>query len=48
MIRGWNILAEKLRDIRVVPSRGLKDSLSIEELRKEKELKPRTFADVTK
>ena len=48
MIGGWNILAEKLREIRVVPSRGLKYSLSIEELRKENELKPRTFADVAK
>ena len=48
MIGGWNILAKKLRKIGVVPSRGLKDSLSIEVLRKENELKPRTFADVAK
>ena len=41
-------MAKKLRKIGVVPSRGLKDSLSIEVLRKENELKPRTFADVAK
>ena len=48
LIGGWNILAEKLREIRVVPTRGLNDFLSIEMLRKENELKPRTFADVAK
>ena len=48
LIGGWNILAEKLREIGVVPSGGLKDSLSIEVFRKEKELKPRTFTDVAK
>ena len=48
LIGGWNILAKKLREIGVVPSGGLKDSLSIEVLRKENELKPRTFAGVAK
>ena len=41
-------MAKKLREIGVVPSGGLKDSLSIEVLRKENELKPRTFAGVAK
>ena len=45
---GWNILAEKLREVGVVPIGGLKDPLSIELLKKEKELEPRTYADVAK
>ena len=45
---GWNILAKKLREVGVVPLRGLKDPLSIEVLKKEKELEPRTYADVAK
>ncbi|RVW34871.1 hypothetical protein CK203_078016 [Vitis vinifera] len=48
LIGGWNILAEKLRETGVVPSGGLKDSLSLEVLRKEKKMEPRTFADVAK
>ncbi|RVX21519.1 hypothetical protein CK203_002346 [Vitis vinifera] len=48
LIGGRNTLAKKLREIGVVPSRGLNDSRSPEVLRKEKELKPRTFADVAK
>ncbi|RVX16454.1 hypothetical protein CK203_005910 [Vitis vinifera] len=45
---GWNILAEKLREVGVVPIGGLKDPLSIELLKKEKDLEPRTYADVAK
>ena len=45
---GWNILAEELRGVGVVPTGGLKDPLSIEVLMKEKELIPRTYADVAK
>ena len=45
---GWNILAKKLREVGVVPLGGLKDPLSIEVLKKEKELEPRTYADVAK
>ena len=45
---GWNILAEKLREVGVVPIGGLKDPLSIELLKKEKEFEPRTYADVAK
>ncbi|KAJ9705507.1 hypothetical protein PVL29_003512 [Vitis rotundifolia] len=45
---GWNILAEKLREAGVVPVGGLKDPPSFEVLKKEKELEPRTFADVAK
>ena len=45
---GWNILAEKLREVGVVPFGGLKDPLSLEVLKKENELEPRTFADVAK
>ena len=45
---GWNILAEKLRGVGVVPTGGLKDPLSIEVLMKEKELIPRTYVDVAK
>ena len=48
LIGGRNTLAKKMREIGVVPSRGLNDSRSPEVLRKEKELKPRTFADVAK
>ena len=46
--RGWNILAEKLREVGVAPFGGLKDPLSFEVLKKEKELEPRTFAYVAK
>ncbi|RVW42036.1 hypothetical protein CK203_093309 [Vitis vinifera] len=45
---GWNILAEKLRAVGVVPTGGLKNPLSIEVLKKEKELEPRTYVDVAK
>ncbi|RVW66909.1 hypothetical protein CK203_064098 [Vitis vinifera] len=45
---GWNVLAEKLREVGVVPIGGLKNPLSIEVLKKEKELEPRTYADVAK
>eukprot|EP00261_Vitis_vinifera_P028713 XP_010663052.1 PREDICTED: uncharacterized protein LOC104882269 [Vitis vinifera] len=45
---GWNILAKKLREVGVVPTGGLKDPLSLEGLLKEKELMPRTYADVAK
>ena len=45
---GWNILAEKLREVGVAPFGGLKDPLSLEVLKKENELEPRTFADVAK
>ncbi|WKA01617.1 hypothetical protein VitviT2T_019888 [Vitis vinifera] len=45
---GWNILAEKLREVGVAPFGGLKDPLSLEVLKKEKKLEPRTFADVAK
>ena len=45
---GWNILAEKLREVGVVPIGGLKDPLSIELLKKEKEFEPRTYVDVAK
>ena len=45
---GWNILAEKLREVGVVPIGGLKNPLSIEVLKKENELEPRTYADVAK
>ena len=45
---GWNILVEKLREVGVAPFGGLKDPLSFEVLKKEKDLEPRTFADVAK
>ncbi|KAL6349008.1 hypothetical protein AAG906_033664 [Vitis piasezkii] len=45
---GWNILAEKLREVGVAPFGGLKDPLSFEVLKKEKDLEPRTFVDVAK
>ena len=48
MFGGWNILAEKLREARVVPIGGLKTSLYSEVQKKEKELEPRTYADVAK
>ncbi|RVX08206.1 hypothetical protein CK203_017772 [Vitis vinifera] len=46
--RGWNILAEKLREVGVAPFRGVKDPLSLEVLKKEKEPDQRTYADVAK
>ncbi|RVX19762.1 hypothetical protein CK203_005385 [Vitis vinifera] len=46
--RGRNILAEKLREVGVAPFGGLKDPLSREVLKKEKELDQRTYADVAK
>lgn len=45
---GWNILVEKLREVGVAPFGGLKDPLSLEVLKKEKELDQRTYADVAK
>ena len=45
---GWNILAKKLREVGVVPIGGLKNPLYSEVLKKEKELEPRTYADVAK
>ena len=45
---GWNILVEKLREVGVVPIGGLKNPLYSEVLKKEKELEPRTYADVAK
>ena len=45
---GWNILADKLREVGVVLIGGLKNPLSIEVLKKEKEPEPRTYADVAK
>ena len=45
---GWNILVEKLREVGVAPFGGLKDPLSFEVLKKEKDLEPRTFVDVAK
>ena len=41
-------MAEKLREVGVAPFGGLKDPLSLEVLKKEKKLEPRTFADVAK
>ena len=41
-------MAEKLREVGVVPIGGLKNLLSIEVLKKENELEPRTYADVAK
>ena len=43
-------MAEKLREVGVAPFGGLKDPLSLEVLKKEKEkeLDPRTYADVAK
>ncbi|RVW38063.1 hypothetical protein CK203_097261 [Vitis vinifera] len=43
---GWNTLAEKLREVGVAPFRGVKDPLSLEVLKKEKEPDQRTYADV--
>ena len=45
---GWSILADKLREVGVVLIGGLKNPLSIEVLKKEKEPEPRTYADVAK
>ncbi|RVW90138.1 hypothetical protein CK203_041972 [Vitis vinifera] len=45
---GWNTLAEKLREVGVVPFRGVRDPLSLEVLKKEKEPDQRTYADVAK
>ena len=41
-------MAEKLREVGVVPIGGLKNPLYSEVLKKEKELEPRTYADVAK
>ncbi|KAL6331608.1 hypothetical protein AAG906_011548 [Vitis piasezkii] len=43
---GWNTLAEKLREVGVAPFSGVKDPLSLEVLKKEKEPDQRTYADV--
>ncbi|RVW96961.1 hypothetical protein CK203_032292 [Vitis vinifera] len=43
---GWNTLAEKLREVGVAPFRGVKDPLSLEVLKKEKEPDQMTYADV--
>ncbi|WKA06292.1 hypothetical protein VitviT2T_024196 [Vitis vinifera] len=43
---GWNILAEKLREVGVVPTGGSKNPVSFEALKKEKEPKPRIYAEV--
>ena len=45
---GWNILAEKLRVVGVVPIGSLKTPLFREVQKKELELETRTYADVTK
>ncbi|KAL6327375.1 hypothetical protein AAG906_018977 [Vitis piasezkii] len=45
---GWNILAEKLREVGVVPIGSLKIPLFREVQKKELELETRTYADVTK
>ena len=39
-------MAEKLREVGVAPFRGVKDPLSLEVLKKEKEPDQRTYADV--
>ena len=45
---GWNILVKKLRVAGVVPIGSLKTPLFREVQKKEMELEPRTYADVTK
>ncbi|RVX14304.1 hypothetical protein CK203_017277 [Vitis vinifera] len=53
---GWSVVQmrredfsfEKLREVGVAPFGGLKDPLSFEVLKKEKDLEPRTFVDVAK
>ena len=45
---GWNILAEKLREVGVVPIGSLKIPLFREVQKKELELETRTYVDVTK
>ena len=43
---GWNILAEKLREVGVVPTGGSKSPVSFEVLKKENEPEPRTYVEV--